>query len=111
MRLQLPEHKEAIQEIVDKIGDDGHGLFKPSLFEKVPEEWLKDSVRAFESDGTGKGSIFRDGKVLNKVTGIYSLDILGRVVNDLHLKAESMMGRGFQARAYTKAIREALTSC
>ena len=97
--------KEAIEALVDKIGGDGHTIWLSSIMDKFPKALKDRYVRVIESDGTYKGSVWNDGKLVEKIEGIYGLSLLGGICNDLNLEYDSKIGRGFQAQSYTESIR------
>lgn len=97
--------KSQIQELINDIGGDGHTVWKPSILKSFPEAVQKRFIKVIESDGTYKGSIWNNGKLVERLEGIYGLTLLGAICSDLNLEYESKLGRGFQAQAYTESIR------
>ena len=63
-----------------------------------------------------KGTIFKDGEPVKELIGVYTLDVLECMANNLDLDdkardlAYSLTGRGFKARAMSKAILDYLSS-
>ena len=55
-----------------------------------------------------KSTLFRDGKPVGMLSGVYGLDVLRSIVRYYKLEAPVKMGRGFQAREYQSAIIEHL---
>jgi hypothetical protein len=102
--------KEAIKDLIDEIGGDGHTVWKASIMDKFPKAIKDRYTRVIESDGSYKGSIWNNGVLVEKLEGIYGLNLLGGICNDLGLEYESKLGRGFQAQSYTESIRNWLAS-
>ncbi|MCK5600922.1 hypothetical protein KAR91_03575 [Candidatus Pacearchaeota archaeon] len=90
--------------------EDGHELFKPEHYTKMgfPLDYAEKFVRNFKSDGTPKGTIFRDGKVVAELNGIYNLQFVQGLCRTLDISYASKMGRGFQARECVRALQEAV---
>jgi hypothetical protein len=97
--------KKSIQKLVDKIGGDGHTIWKESVLKGFPKAIKDRFVYVIESDGSYKGSIWNNGKMVEKLKGVYGLTLLGGICNDLGLDYDSKLGRGFQAQSYTESIR------
>jgi hypothetical protein len=105
--------KKVILNLLDEIGGDGHTLWgaDADFFKGVPKEIMDSVTHTHKSDGTGKGSIFVNGEVVEELHGVYGLDILWRLAKETGsdtTHAGGMFGRGSQARALTQAIREKL---
>jgi len=96
--------KPMIESLLETIGGDGHTIWKTSILKSFPEAIQKRFIRTIESDGSYKGSIWNDGKMVEKIEGIYGLNLLGAICQDLGLDYEGKIGRGFQAQAYTDSI-------
>jgi len=101
--------KAKLMKAVRFINGDGHSLFPRNLLiEKCgwPEETADAVCSEFESDGSGKGDIFDNkGKIIPKLYGWYSLDLLRAIAAAFNITYEGCMGRGFQARKIDEAIR------
>ena len=97
--------KPAIEALIEQIGGDGHTIWKPSILKKFPKAIRDRFVHTIKSDGSYKGSIWNNGKMVESMEGIYGLSLLGGICNDLNLEYENKLGRGFQARAYTDSIQ------
>lgn len=101
--------KTQIMAAVRFIKGDGHTIFPIEHLVtkcKWPAETAEAVCQTFESDGSIKGTIFKDGKPVKECRGWYCLDVLMALASALNVKYEGCMGRGFQARAIDKAIRE-----
>jgi len=98
--------KPAIQALVKNIGGDGHTIWKDSILKDFPKAIKDRFVHTIESDGSYKGSIWNNGKMVKKLKGVYGLTLLGGICSDLNLTYDSKLGRGFQAQSYTEAIQE-----
>ena len=101
---------EHVLELVEKIGGDGWTVFDASdeLFDNMPEDLKSKATRTYKSDGTPKGSIWKDGQIVPQMEGIYALDLMGLLA--VHVDADTTearqkMGRGFRSRALAKAIK------
>jgi hypothetical protein len=102
--------KEQVMAAVDFIAGDGHSIFaEDSLLQRGwPAETARSVCREFSSDlSDPKATIFDgEGKVMKKLYGWYGLDVLSCLAHSLNVSYEGCIGRGFQARAIDKAIRE-----
>lgn len=89
---------------------DGHSIFSRDQFldHGVPEGGIDNFIDEFKSDGTPMGTIFdsKTGKAKDSMVGISGLDFLIKIAGALDVKYEDFIGRGFQARAIKKALRE-----
>jgi len=98
-----------IRKVVEVVQGDGWTIFKPDVFIEVgvPESLIKQYTRTHHSDKSSpKSTVFANGKAVNKLVGVYGLNVMDGIVRDLGLKPGSFMGRGFQARANYNAINE-----
>lgn len=102
------EQKEAILALNKHIGYDGHTLWSPEVLKDFPEALQKRFIRDYKSGNTYKSTIFgNDGKAVAELQGsVYGLTVLLAVCNDLGIKVDSYMGRGFQAQACSEAIEK-----
>jgi hypothetical protein len=105
--------KKVILDLLKVIGGDGHTLYDAAdeIFRGIPKDILESVTRVHKSDGTGKGSIWRDGRVVEEMYAVYGLNLLWKLAREVGAnleKSQGLMGRGFQARALTEAIREKL---
>jgi len=99
------EQRASIAKLVKHIGNDGHTLWKVSVLEGFPPPLQHRFLLNHESDGSPKGSIYGDdGQVIDSLQGVYGLQVLLAICEDLGLNYESKLGRGFQAQACTAAI-------
>jgi|LauGreDrversion2_6_1035139.scaffolds.fasta_scaffold00079_14 hypothetical protein len=102
------EKKSAIRKLLKVIGNDGHSIWTAKVFREVGMgRFVKRFERVFKSSKTDpKHAIFKDGKLLKELKGIYGYDVLFGICTDLGLKYEDKMGRGFQARCWTDSIEK-----
>lgn len=108
--------KEQVLAALDFIDGDGHTIFKEeSLIEKCG--WSKEAARSVckviesSKDGNPKGQIFStDGRgIYSELYGWYCLDVLRWLARVFGVEWDrSIMGRGFEARAITEALRQHL---
>jgi len=96
-----------------KIFFDAWGLFKPNAFIKIgfPEDYVAQFLRTHHSDGSYKGSIYVDGKVIDKLVAVQCVDIAINLAHAFKLEKAldhhfDMMGRGFALRALSTPIWE-----
>jgi len=104
---------KAVQQFVKEAGGDGHTLFYPKFFTDMgfDSEFVNKFTHEHESDGSHKGSIYKDGKRVEKVAGVYVLDFAYGVAYDIGADtgpANRKMGRGFQAQELAVAINNRL---
>ena len=104
---------EHVLELVEKSGGEGWTIFDANdeLFDNLPDDLKTKAKRVYKSDGTPKGSIWKDGEIQPQMEGIYALDLMGLLA--MHVDADTTearqkMGRGFRSSALAKAIREKL---
>lgn len=104
--------KIQVHKALCKCAGDGHTIFKEEAFDMLPKEFLDKYVHEYESVGHGKTAIYdNDGNRLEKLRGVYSLDLLYGMAHDIGAdtkEAESKNGRGFQADCLTRSINERL---
>lgn len=100
------------REIVLKVAElcDGHTIFKPEAFTNLgaPPAIVAQHTECYESDlSDPKSTIFGpDGKPMTQLLGVYGLPLIERICDDLGIKYEVKMGRGFQAAVCYEAIRK-----
>jgi len=89
-----------------KAGVDGHTIFAPDHYYEagLSKKFVKKYIRRHHSDGSYKGDIFKDGKIVESLTGVYELSILEGLCYALHVEHEEKMGRGTQARVCASAL-------
>ncbi len=93
----------------DLIKGDGHMIWKPSAFSRIwPNSAVISVMRRHESDtNSPMSTIFgHDGEILDSCAGVYGLSVLAYICVAFEIESEGKLGRGWQARAYDKAIRE-----
>lgn len=97
--------------VIDHLDGDGHGLYDPQFLTDlgVPEELVKRVTTKYKSDGSYKGSIFKDGELIPETVAVYSLNLYRRISGDLGLPGSSALGRGFEARELHGKIKNALS--
>jgi hypothetical protein len=105
--------KQAILDLLKVIGGDGHTLYDAAdeAFQAMPKELMDSVTRTHKSDGTAKGSIWKDGQLVEEMHAVYGLQLLWRLASEVGAdvtSATQKMGRGFQAQELTKALREKL---
>jgi len=99
-----------IDEAISEVFADGHTIWKveyaKAACEAVGVKFPTRLARKFESDpaGTFKGLTMKE----ENSEGVDSLHLSDYVVEQLKLKVGSFGGRGFQAQANARAIREHL---
>ena len=96
---------------LEENGNDGHSIWKA---ESVPFADLgldkieaKRLVQTFKSDTSDpKSTIFKDGKIVKELEGVYSLSLLSAVAGKLGVEDAGgfLFGRGSRARALNAAI-------
>lgn len=85
------------------IHPDGHTIFEPSFYE--PHFDVSHLAHTFKSDGTLKGSIFKDGVLVESVQGVYNLQFLSWLHGELGVEeSPTAIGRGFAAEQYVRLI-------
>ena len=105
--------KQAILDLLKVIGGNGHTLYDAAdeIFQGMPKELMDAVTQTHKSDGTAKGSIWRNGEMVPEMHAVYGLDLLWRLASEVGADtklAAQKMGRGFQAQELTKALREKL---
>lgn len=105
--------KEVVLNLLDHIGNDGHTIWEADadFFSGMPEEFMGSVTETLKSDGSPKGTIWRDGEAVDEMQGVYGLTLLWRLARLIGAdmdKHDQLMGRGFRACALTEAIREKL---
>ena len=111
----VPEH--SLLEMLEVVGGDGHSIYPKEFFIdkfNIPDEIISYCEHTLESDNSNpKRTIYRGGKAIDSITGVFCLDLHYRIAEDLDLqqlmlKAAKMQGRGFQAQILSKGIKEHL---
>ena len=91
---------------------DGHTIFPPDEFIKLgaPKELIDRVCKVHESNlDNPKGTIFNDaGGVIPLLKGVYGLQLLRIIANDLNVHYDSAFGRGTEARRIKEAIHKEL---
>ena len=98
---------KALLEVVDRLAGDGHAIWKVDAFPQVPTHLLP--IQTLHSDRSDyKSTIFdhETGEAVDKMEGIYGLQLSGRLVSALGLDVPGFGGRGSQCRADCAALRE-----
>ena len=104
----------AVTRYITEVGRDGHSIFKQSMFLEMgfTKDFVDKYTYEMESGEGYKETIFdHNGKRINKCVGVYSLDFLYGVANDMGADttvARNKMGRGFQAGELIIAINKKL---
>lgn len=95
--------------VCDFLGCDGHTIWKTEpLLELLPQEYVESVAHTYKSDGSHKGTIFKNGEVVAQTTGVYGLTLYRHIAMDLGLPGSQMGGRGFEARDLDRRIRKHL---
>lgn len=97
-----------VRAVLEVAGDDGHSLLPPeALIEAGASPTLaRGFATTYKSDGTPKGTIFDpQGNIVESMQAVYSLALLQGVALRLDLRWEGKLGRGFEARAVSDALR------
>jgi len=100
---------EAIAEgIKGLIDESDHGMLAGDIDE---EGWAEELVAQLMckdihevSAWCPKGTIFRDGQIVEEMEAVYGLNVIIALANDLGLEYDSKMGRGFQYDAAAKSV-------
>ena len=115
--ISVQELKDIVKKIPAKdyadVFTDAWTIFSPEAFTKLgfPKEYVKHFETKQYSDGTYKGNITVDGKVVDHVTGVISVDIAWNLafrfgLEDAIEHSGGMMGRGFALRALSGPVWE-----
>ena len=101
---------EQLRAAVDLIGGDGHTIFDPEAF-VAKCGWQKEDIKPFitlyKSDLTDtKETIFTPDGVAKQLEGVYGLSMLKSCAGALNVEYEGALGRGFEARNITAALRK-----
>lgn len=100
---------EKIKALFEHIKYDGHTIWKPSVLKGFPKALRDRFTRLLKSDGSPKGSIYKDGKLIRETKGVYGLSLLRGLAGDLGVKYDgNVFGRGTEARNISFAIDEYL---
>ena len=104
---------QIILDLLKEIGNDGHTLWAADepFFELMPKGFMESVTQTHKSDGTAKGSIWKNGEMVPELHSVYGLDLLWELAKEVGADtklAGQKMGRGFQAQELTKALREKL---
>jgi len=95
--------KNVDREVVLRVAEicDGHTIFKPEAFTEAgaPAALIAQHTTAYESDlSCAKATIFVDGKPVTQCVGVYGLDVIEQINDDLGLPSPWQTGRGFRAQ-------------
>ena len=109
------QSKEAIEQYLEKVGGDGHTIFKDSFIRDMgfTDDFVDRYCEDHESGDGVKATIFstKDGKPMPECRGVYGLCFAYGIAHNIGAdtsEAASKMGRGFQAQELVIAIREKL---
>jgi hypothetical protein len=93
------EQKPIIAELFETIKYDGHTIWKVGVLKKFPTPLRQRFTRILKSDGSPKGSIYSEGKLVKSTKGVYGLSLLRGLADDLGLAYNgNVFGRGTEAR-------------
>lgn len=100
------EQQESILALIPLL--DGHTIFSTDILKDFPANLSMRFTREHVSNrSVPKGTLFdRDGVVLTKLQGVYGLQVLECICDDLGIAYQRSLGRGSQARACQEAIRQ-----
>jgi len=91
--------KEKIKQAIDDkiIVGNGHAILAPEHYEGFD---VKHLIRKHKSDfSAGKTTLYdEDGIPLEDCDGVYNLDFLYYICDELNLSVQQFIGRGFQAQ-------------
>jgi hypothetical protein len=89
-----------LKQFIKESGYDGHTIWKASMFTDMGFDYRVLPVSTYESDTSNpKATIFaRDGSIIPKVEGVYSLSFLRRLASALNVPQSNKIGRGFEAQ-------------
>ena len=104
--MKQQEIKKVISKIPkDKYFDifsDAWTIFSPDAFTKLglPKDYITRFEKKFKSNGTSKGNIYVDGKVVDHVSGVMSMTVAYDIAKKLKLQdaidsSDRKNGRGF----------------
>lgn len=109
------EKTTAMAEYIEKVGGDGHTIFKDSYIRAMgfTDAFVDRFCESHESGDSAKETIFstKDGKPMPECRGVYGLNFLYGIADDIGADTKiacSKMGRGFQAQELAKAIQNKL---
>lgn len=85
---------------------DGHTIFKPRAFldAGLPREIVDHLTCTHGSDGSPKGTIYVHGQAVERLSGIYGLELLRFLASALGVEYAPKLGRGSEAREIQAAL-------
>jgi len=91
---------------------DGHGILDPQALVDagLPAEVADQLTVVHRSDGTPKGTLYRNGQPASAIEGVYGLHLLEFLAGALGVEYRRCLGRGSQACAIQQAIQDLLTT-
>tara|TARA_Y100001951_G_C11144437_1_gene185517 strand:+ start:78 stop:404 length:327 start_codon:yes stop_codon:yes gene_type:complete len=98
--------KEKVKKaIVDQIiVGNGHAILDPEHYEGFDVQHL---VFTHKSDyRSGKSTIYTDGLPVDELEGVYNLDFLHDLCDQLDIERQDFIGRGFQAQECASKLEE-----
>lgn len=88
---------------------DGHTIFPPMAFTEIgaPPAIVAQHLHHYQSDTADPKSVIHgpSGGEVEGMVGVYGLRVLQTICNDCGIKYESKLGRGFQAKVCSDAIK------
>jgi len=109
------QSKEAIKKYIEKVGANGHAIFKAKFISDMgfTDEFVGRYAVNHESGEGYKSTIFdtATGNPFKSCYGVYGLNFLYGIANDIGAdttKANGKFGRGSQAGCLCVAIEEKL---
>jgi hypothetical protein len=108
-KFLLGVNLQKLRTYLDEEGGNGWSIFASNKFTEMGFDLRQLPVRIHESDRSDpKKTIFTATGVADKLEGIWNLQFLMYLASAMEVKYEGYLGRGFQARAITRALKPAL---
>ena len=91
-------------------GTRGLGILAPAFFIRMgfPKSFVEKLDRVHQS-GPGKEAIAHEGRVVTSADGVYELEFLRVLADELGLSVEEARGRQRTAELYANAILDAVS--
>lgn len=101
--------RDSILKVMGEIENDGHTVYEAGLLKGLPETLTKGLVKkqGTNAHGDPKAMVFAPNGERIYPVGFHGLSLLWRIAAYIKAdtsEANTMLGRGSQARAVTKAI-------
>lgn len=106
---RTPEDLKRVRVLLKEIGNDGHTIWPVEVLAAFPPELQRRFVETHLSSATDPTrAIYKNGKVVDQLKGVYGLHILFALAQDLSVHYKDALGRGTQARYLTEALNKHL---